>query len=96
MCPLTDSPLSSFCSDETMRTHLATFPTTAVSALLTLTLVGLGIAGIGTAALVLQHENYKTLGALIDADLAELKKSISHLESSLISLAEVVLQNHQG
>lgn len=53
-----------------------------------------GVTRTGTTALVLKHENYKALGALIDQDLARLEKQISHLESCLSSLAEIVSQNH--
>lgn len=39
-----------------------------------------GAARIVTTVLVLQHENHRTLGALTDQELAELEKSISHLD----------------
>jgi hypothetical protein len=40
--------------------------------------------------------NFKTLSKQIDHDLHELGQSITNLESSLDSLAEMVLQNWRG
>jgi hypothetical protein len=40
--------------------------------------------------------NFKTLSKQIDQDLRELEQSITNSESSLDSLAEMVLQNHRG
>lgn len=62
-------------------------------------LVGLGIGGsvaVGTAALITGEENFKVLASQVDSDLKELEKSVNHLEQSLSSLAEVVLQNRRG
>ncbi|XP_039703508.1 endogenous retrovirus group S71 member 1 Env polyprotein-like [Pteropus medius] len=62
-------------------------------------LVGIGVAGstaVGTAALVTRNSKYKALSQQINEDLLTLEKSINHLETSLNSLAEVVLQNRRG
>lgn len=62
-------------------------------------LIGLGIAGsatIGTTALVTGDQNFKALSQQIDQDLSDLENSVSHLEESLNSLAEAVLQNTRG
>jgi hypothetical protein len=58
-------------------------------------LTGVGIAGsvaIGASALITGDINFKTLSKQIDHDLHELGQSITNLESSLDSLAEMVLQ----
>lgn len=62
-------------------------------------LKGLGIAGaLGTRTSVLipQHRTYQILSTAIDADIVTLEKSITHLEESLSSLAEMALQNRKG
>jgi hypothetical protein len=59
-------------------------------------LTGLGIAGlaaIGASALITGDVNFKTLSKQIAQDLHELEQPITNLESSLDSLAEMVLQN---
>jgi hypothetical protein len=59
-------------------------------------LTGLGISGsaaIGTSALIIGDINFKTLSKQIDQELHELEQSITTLESSLDSLADMVLQN---
>ena len=62
-------------------------------------LLGIGVAGsaaIGTSALVKESQDFHELSRQIDIDLGTLESTVHQLESSLNSLAEVVLQNQRG
>lgn len=62
-------------------------------------LMGLGMAGsmaVGAAALIKGNQDFKVLSNQVNTDLSALEASVTHLEGSLSSLAEVVLQNRRG
>ena len=62
-------------------------------------LLGIGVArsaAIGTSALVKESQDFHELSRQIDIDLGTLESTVHQLESSLNSLAEVVLQNRRG
>ena len=65
------------------------------TALTIATLFSLGLAGAGTgiASLTTQAAGLRSLQIAIDEDLERIEAAISHLEKSLISLSEVMLQN---
>lgn len=54
---------------------------------------GNGIIGstrVGTSAPVVENKNFKKLSAQVNTDLGHLENSISHLETQVDSLAEIV------
>lgn len=66
-----------------------------VTALTVATLLGISAtgAGVGITSLVLSNQHYYQLQEAIDEDIKNLEGAISHLQESLSSPAEVVLQS---
>ena len=58
--------------------------------------LSVGGASTGASALVLQEKNYEFLITATDTDIERIEISVSHLQESLTSLSEVVLQNMRG
>lgn len=54
---------------------------------------GIAEAGRGISATITQGKNYQALQEIIEQDITKIEKSVSHLQESLTSLSEVVLQN---
>lgn len=50
---------------------------------------------LGATSLIIGDQNHQKLSALLDRDLVTLKNSVSKLEVSLGSQAEIVLQKHR-
>jgi hypothetical protein len=69
--------------------------TKPVTALTVSLLLGLGVSGAatGTSTFILQGKNYDSLREALGLDIERIETSISHLQESLTSLSEVVLQN---
>ncbi|XP_015672362.1 MLV-related proviral Env polyprotein-like [Protobothrops mucrosquamatus] len=69
-----------------------------VTAITLSVLMGLGVAGVatGTTALIVHNQQISRLSKEIDEDLSRIETSITALQTSLSSLAEVVLQNRRA
>ena len=84
--------MSSHWDQEVLRQKREPISAITVAALFSLALVG---AGTRIASLSLQGQGLSSLRAAIDEDIVCREESISHLEKSLTSLSEVVLQNRR-
>lgn len=69
-----------------------------VSAITLTVLVGMGLVGAGTGvtAIATQQHQYNSLRIAIDQDIERIELSITKLQESLSSLAEVTLQFKRG
>lgn len=65
---------------------------TTLALLIGIRLIG---SGTGTASLATQGAHYSYLRAAIDIDTERIETSITHLQESLTSVSEVVLQNRR-
>lgn len=79
--------------DPFLRQRRELITTLTVATLLGLSATG---TGVGITSLVLSNRYYNQLQEAIYEDIKSLEGSISHLQESMTSLAEVVLQNRQG
>ncbi|XP_074134491.1 endogenous retrovirus group S71 member 1 Env polyprotein-like [Sminthopsis crassicaudata] len=85
-------------SEERAEEHFGLIPSKGAEPILVPLLVGLGMEGsapVGTAALGKENIDFNFLNSKIDTDIRKLESLITHLEKSVDSLAEVVLQNHR-
>ncbi|XP_051846632.1 endogenous retrovirus group S71 member 1 Env polyprotein-like [Antechinus flavipes] len=85
-------------SAEGAEEHFGLIRSTGAVPMLVPLLVGIGVAGsaaVGTAALDKGNAGFNLLSSQVDVDIRTLENLITHLEKSVGSLAEVVLQNRR-